>query len=123
MLFMQQCGDNERVAVILTHCLFIHWFLDVVVEVVLDEVSVEDLEAVEEVEEVEEVSVQLKFAYWSGLLYHRLLGVLLDWLVDLGAGLGAELGREGAHAFGKLDHLADIEVNALIFLVWLEFIS
>jgi hypothetical protein len=31
--------------------------------VVLDEVSVEDLEAVEEVEEVEEVSVQLKFAY------------------------------------------------------------
>lgn len=30
---------------------------------VLDEVSVEDLEAVEEVEEVEEVSVQLKFAY------------------------------------------------------------
>lgn len=30
---------------------------------VLDEVSVEDLEAVEEVEEVEEISVQLKFAY------------------------------------------------------------
>lgn len=45
---------------------------------VLDEVSVEDLEAVEEVEEVEEVSVQLELTDRSGLLYHRLLGVLLD---------------------------------------------
>ena len=122
MLLVQQRRDDQRVAVILAHCFFIHGFLNVVVEVVLDEVPVEDLEAVKEVEQVKEVPVQLEFAYRCCLLYHRLLGVLLDGLVDLGAGL-VELGRENAHAFGKLDHLADIEVDALIFLVRLEFIG
>lgn len=49
--------------------------------------------------------------------------MLLERFVDFGAGLGVELGGEDAHALGKLDHLADVEVDALILLVGLEFIS
>lgn len=49
--------------------------------------------------------------------------MFLERFVDLGAGLGVELGGEDAQAFGKLDHLADVEVDALVLLVGLKFIS
>ena len=54
---MEQSGDDKRVGVVGVGSFFVNVLLDEVVEVVLDEVFVEDLEAVEEVEQEDEIPV------------------------------------------------------------------
>ena len=117
---MEQSGDDKRVGVVGVGSFFINVLLDEVVEVVLDEVFVEDLEAVEEVEQEDEIPVQLHLAKSCHSLYHEFLCVLLDGLVDLHAVYVDVVGREDVEAFAELDHLADVVVDCLVPLVGLE---
>lgn len=54
---MEKSGNDKRIGVVGVCSFFVYVLLDEVVEVVLDEVFVEDLEAVEEVEEEDEITV------------------------------------------------------------------
>jgi hypothetical protein len=60
---MQQCRDNERIGVVGIGRFFVDALLDEVIEVILDEIFIENLEAVKEVKQVDQISIQLEFTY------------------------------------------------------------